>query len=126
MPRNTKLLIAAALMLGIGMAGGAAAGRLSGQQLLSLCTANMNGRGNPMAAAECLGFVVGVADTFDCEEAEHGLRWNSSVNISQPRIVQIVVQHIEQHPTDLMSGGHYVVAHALAEAFPCPSKTAGN
>ena len=119
-------LLTAVLALALLSPAPALAANVSGQQLLALCTANMGGTGNELEAAECLGFVVGVADTFDCEEAEHGLRWNSSVNISQPKIVQIVVQHIEQHPTDLMSGGHYVVAHALAEAFPCPSKTAGN
>lgn len=119
-------LLTAVLALALLAPAPALAANVSGQQLLALCTANMGGTGNELEAAECLGFVVGVADTFDCEEAEHGLRWNSSVNISQPKIVQIVVQHIEQHPTDLMSGGHYVVAHALAEAFPCPSKTAGN
>ena len=119
-------LLTAVLALALLAPAPALAANVSGQQLLALCTANMGGTGNELEAAECLGFVVGVADTFDCEEAEHGLRWNSSVNISQPKIVQIVVQHIEQHPTDLISGGHYVVAHALAEAFPCPSKTAGN
>lgn len=119
-------LLTAVLALALLAPAPALAANVSGQQLLALCTANMGGTGNELEAAECLGFVVGVADTFDCEEAEHGLRWNSRAEVSQPQIVKIVVEHIERHPTDLMSGGHYVVAHALSEAFPCPAKTAGN
>ena len=60
---------------------------ITGQQLLSLCTANMGGRGNPMEAAECLGFVLGVSDTFDCVETLHGFTWNSTTKANQTQLV---------------------------------------
>lgn len=119
-------VLSAVLALALLSPTAAVAASVSGQQLLSLCTANMGGAGNDLEAAECLGFVVGVADSFDCAEPEHGYHWDSHAGASQPRIVQVVVEHIESHPTDLTSGGHFVVAHALADAFPCPAKTAGN
>jgi len=98
-----------------------AAADVSGQQLLALCTANMGGTGNALEAAECMGYVVGVADTFDCVEAEHGLRWNSSASPSQPELVRLVVDYISSHPTELTSVGHMSVARALSDAMPCPS-----
>lgn len=118
-------LLSGVLALGL-MAGQAGATQVSGQQLLALCTANMHGKGNPLEAAECMGFVVGVADTFDCDEDHHGLRWNNRAPVSQPGIVKLVVDYIQAHPTALDSGAHVVVGKALSEAFPCGAKTAGN
>lgn len=124
--RMMNSLLAGAMALSLLGAAPAAAAQMSGQELLSLCTANMGGTGNPMKAAECLGFVVGVADTFDCVEDNHGLTWDSRSAISQPGIVQLVVDYIHAHPTALISGGHYIVGQALSQAFPCGHKTAGN
>lgn len=104
----------------------AAAANVSGQQLLTLCTSNIDGSGNALQAAECMGFVVGVADTFDCVEDEHGYTWNSRASASQPQITRIVMQFIELHPEARSDSGHVAVARALAEAFPCPSQAASN
>ena len=92
MSYRTHRLLAGMLACTILTAAPAGADQLSGQQLLSLCTANMGGGGNPMKAAQCMGFVVGVADTFDCEEDNHGLKWNSQSARSPPQIVHVVVQ----------------------------------
>ena len=119
-------LLAGMLACTILSAAPAAAAQLSGEQLLSLCTANIGGGGNPMKAAQCMGFVVGVADTFDCDEDNHGLKWNSEAAKSQPQIVRTVVQYIQEHPTTLTTGGHIAVGEALSKAYPCPAKTAGN
>jgi len=93
-----RLLATAVLAITLTATAPAEAAQVSGQQLLALCTAGMGGQAYRVEAAECLGFVM----------------------------VQLVVEHIQKHPTDLITGGHYVVASALAEAYPCPSKTAGN
>lgn len=121
-----RYLAAIVLAMSVPAAGSAAAGGLSGQQLLSLCTANMDGQGNPMAAAKCMGFVVGVADTFDCVEDVHGFKWNSMAAVSQPQLVRLVVRRIQSNPAALAEEGHMAVAKALSEQFPCPAKTAGN
>lgn len=115
--RLAAVLASAALFC----AGPACAADVSGQQLLSLCTANMGGAGNALEAAECMGYVVGVADTFDCVEAEHGYRWDSGAGLSQPQMVKLVVDYISTHPTAMISVGHISVARALSEARPCPS-----
>lgn len=123
----TRPLLSAVLALALLLSpASAGAANVSGEQLLALCTANMGGGGNELEAAECMGFVVGVADSFDCVEAAHGYRWNSSAGVSQPIMVQVVVQHMADHPADLATGGHAVVAQALSEAFPCPAQSAGN
>jgi len=123
---GTHRLLAGMLACTILAAAPAAAAQLSGEQLLSLCTANMGGAGNPMKAAQCMGFVVGVADTFNCEEDNRGLKWNSEAAGSQPQIVNVVVQYIQDNPTALATGGHIAVGEALSKAYPCPAKTAGN
>lgn len=127
MPRKTTLLTAAVLALGLASAGeAAAAGRLTGQQLLGLCTANMNGRGNPMAAAECMGFVVGVADTFSCVEDVAGYRWKPTAQVSQPQLVRIVVLRIRSDSGALSGAAHLAVAKALSSEFPCAPEADGN
>lgn len=86
----------------------------------------MNGGGNPMEAAECMGFVVGVADTFDCQEDNHGYRWDSSSDVSQPRLVVTVIQHIQSHPSEINGFAHLAVGAALQDSFPCTSVTGSN
>lgn len=97
----------------------ATAAQVTGQQLWSLCTANMWGKGNPLEAAECMGYIVGVADTFNCTQSDHGFRWDSNANVSQPRLVALVVHWLDQHPAALSYEAHRVVGAALQDAFPC-------
>ena len=126
MSYKTHIVLAGALAAILLTAGPAASAQLSGDQLLSLCTANIGGTGNPMKAAQCMGFVVGVADTFDCKEDDHGYRWNAAAARSQPELVHTVIQYIKSHPDALNTSGHIAIGQALSEAFPCPAKTAGN
>lgn len=126
MSYRTHRVLALVLASTLLAAGPAVAAQLSADQLVKLCTANMGGTGNPMKAAQCMGFVVGVADTFDCVEDDHGYTWNAAAARSQPQLVRTVMKFIEDHPGALSTSGHIVVGQALSEAFPCPAKTAGN
>lgn len=117
--RRAALCCFALFGLAILAPGPAAAAQVSGQQLLSLCTANLNGKGNALEAAECMGFIVGVSDTFDCVEKNHGFTWNSLAASSQPQLVKIVVDWLHKHPASLNYEGHRVVGAALQNAFPC-------
>jgi hypothetical protein len=119
MIRQALLLSTGLLALAFLPQGQASAGIVTGQQLLSLCTANMWGKGHPVEAAECLGYVVGVADTFDCEQGDHGFTWDSSAGVSQPRMVAVIVQWLQTHPDALKSEAHRLVGAALQQAFPC-------
>ena len=98
---------------------GAGAATMTGSQLYAMCTANMGGTGNPMLAAECMGYVVGVSDTFDCFEKNHGYTWNSSAIFSQPHLVTVVLQWLDAHKTEKDSDAHKVIGAALHDAYPC-------
>lgn len=119
MLRGAVLFTSAIMMFAIGSVAPASAGQVSGQQLLSMCTANLNGKGNALEAAECMGFIVGVADTFDCVEKNHGFTWNSTAAASQPQLVQVVVAWLNKHPAALNYEAHRVVGAALQKSFPC-------
>lgn len=95
------------------------AATVTGQQLLSLCTANMWGKGKSLEAAECLGFVIGVSDTFNCKQSDHGFTWDSERGVSQPRLVAVVIQWLQSHPESLKFEAHRVVGAALQNAYPC-------
>lgn len=99
---------------------------VSGQELLSLCTANMGGLGDRTKALACMGFVVGVANTFDCVEDNHGYLWDSYADASQPELVAVVVDYIQRHPAARVGEGHRAIGAALQEAFPCQSATVSN
>ena len=119
MAHRACLVSAAVAALAILPVNIASASQVTGQQLWSLCTANMGGKGNPLEAAECMGFVVGVADTFNCTQNDHGFTWNSDASYSQPQLVVLVVDWLNRHPAARDYEGHRVVGAALQEAFPC-------
>ena len=110
-----------AVMFAVAMlpSGEATASSMTGAQLSALCKANMGGSGNALEAAECLGFIVGVSDTFDCLEKNHGFAWNSNAEFNQPQLVGVVLTWLDEHPSAHSYEAHRVVGAALAHAFPC-------
>ena len=113
-------LSAAVIGLAVLATGGAAsAGTITGGQLYAMCTANMGGSGDPLFAAECMGYVVGASDTFDCVEKNHGYTWNSSAMVSQPHLVTVVLQWLDAHKDGKNTEAHKVIGAALQDAFPC-------
>ncbi len=118
MRNRIGLMLAAVLSTSMSSAH-AADTKILGQQLLTLCTANMGNAGNPFEAAQCMGFVVGVANTFDCEETNQGYKWDSSVDIGQPGLVYQVVKYLKTNPAARTIDAHKVIGAALQEAFPC-------
>ena len=112
-------LLAAFIILAAIPVGPAKAGFVSGKDLQEICLADQNGSGSPLKAAECLGFVMGVADTFDCVETLHGFHWKSSTTSNQQQLVKLVVTWLDRHQSSLHYEADGLVAAALAEAFPC-------
>lgn len=111
----------ASLLLAQGFAGSAHAGFVSGMDLLQSC---VPARADPVfrqKVAECRGYVVGVADTFDCTNALMGFTWQSSSRqAGQREIVDLVVGWLRSHPEILHYEADGLVAAALSEKFPCP------
>ena len=79
----------------------------------------MGGNGNALEAAECMGFIVGVADTFDCLDATQLFNRANSAKTSQPELVQHVVNYIENHPATQGREAFSVIGLVLAAHFPC-------
>lgn len=119
MTYKSRHLLVAMLALTTLSAGTATAASVTGQQLLALCTANMGGHGNAIEAAECMGFIIGVADTFDCIDATQLFNRTNSGKTSQPELVQHVVNYLEKHPSAKQREAFSVVGLALAAYFPC-------
>ena len=112
-------LALAALAVGAGPAP-ASDHYLQGRQLYNLCTSNMGGKGRHLEAGECVGFIVGVSDTFDCVEASHGLHWNPhEAGNSHMVLVTTVLQWLDAHPDAMDKQAHRAVSAALQQRFPC-------
>ncbi len=119
MTYKTHRLLATALVFATLSTGEATAASVTGEQLLYLCTSNMGGKGNPLTAAECMGFIVGVTDTFDCIDASQLFNRANSAKVSQPRLVEHVVKYLTKHPTAQKREAFEVIGLALAAHFPC-------
>jgi hypothetical protein len=119
MARKPHHLLAAVLALTTISTGEATAASVTGEQLLYLCTSNMGGKGNPLTASQCMGFIVGVADTFDCIDASQLFNRANSAKVSQPRLVDHVVKYLIKHPSAQKREAFEVIGLALAAHFPC-------
>ena len=97
----------------------ARSGYLSGSDLLASCRPQLIDAVYRLKVAECRGYVVGVADTFDCSRAVIGVRWNSRIVVSQEELVNTVIRWLNAHPRQLHYQADGLIAAALSEAFPC-------
>lgn len=97
----------------------ASAGFLSGMDLLESCRPQPVDPVYRLKIAECRGYVVGIADTFDCAVSSRGFTWNSTTTGSQHDMVEKVVKWLMAHPGQLSYQANGLVAAALSEAYPC-------
>lgn len=115
----TAFALAVAISGGSGLAA-ASNHFMSGQQLYNICTSNMGGKGHPLEAGECLGYIVGISDTFDCVEANHGKHWNAhKAENSDIVLVTAVLQWLDANPKAMKEQAHRAVGAALEHSFPC-------
>lgn len=112
--RKRLLVLASAVSLSCGWAGGSSAGGfISGSQLLEDCTAEVK--------AYCISYVMGVADSFDCDDPLSGYRWQApQVGLKTSQVVRVVTKFLDEHPEKLHLLASSLVANALEQAFPCP------
>ncbi len=94
----------------------------SGAGLLEACDAkNLSTSRNFPAFNYCLGFIMGVADSFSCEEPiMSGFRWQPIEDGNAEQFRKVVVKFLNEHPEHLHLRSGSLVAAALSEAFPCP------
>ena len=100
----------------------ARAGYMSGFDLLESCKPRLIDAVYRLKVAECRGYVIGVADTFDCTKEVLGYRWNSRISLSQEELVNAVITWLNAHPRQLHHQAGGLIAAALSESFPCASQ----
>lgn len=115
---------AALVSLCLMFAGAAHAGFVSGADLLDACSPPRADPVYRLKVAECRGYVLGVADTFDCDNNVLGFTWNSSTRIGQREVVDVVVGWLSKHPDKMSYQASGLVAAALSESFSCKDITA--
>jgi hypothetical protein len=116
---KTRYLLAAIVALALNCSGGAMAGYVNGWDLLEICKASPSSPLHRLKVAQCLGYVVGVSDTFDCTSKLHGFNWSNTTPSAQSDLVKVTVDWLNGHPHLLNHKSDGLVAAALSEAFPC-------
>lgn len=119
MPGLRAIILAACVAVSMLPINDAESGYLSGLDLLDTCKPHVIDAVYRLKVAECRGYVIGVADTFDCSRAVIGVRWESRTSISQEELVTIVIRWLNAHPGQLHFQADGLIAAALSEAFPC-------
>ena len=114
------------LALGACFAPPAEAGFVTGSDLLTICSPARIDPVYRLKVAQCRGYVVGVADTFDCRSPRVGFTWNSKVRASQEALVVVVVTWLRKNPMNLRYQADGLVAAALSTEFPCSSAETKN
>lgn len=116
---SKRHVLAAAFALAVLSPTGATAGYVSGWDLLELCKANPASPVYRLQVSQCIGYVVGVSDTFDCASKLHGFNWSSTAPTTQSDLVKVTVAWLNSHPGLLDRKSDGLVAAALSEAYPC-------
>jgi len=101
------------------LAHGVSAGFVSGHDLLSSCQPRTSDPVSRLKLAECRGYVVGIADSFNCGRAYLGFRWNNSTPATQRDLVTTVITWLMRNPDTLDFQANGLVAAALSDAHPC-------
>ena len=100
------------------------AGVLSGEDLIGICEPAKADPLYRLKLAECAGYIVGVADTFDCTNKTLGFTWDSTKYNNQRKLVTGVLDWLHFHPNVLHYQASGLVASALSGSYPCPASVA--
>lgn len=114
-----RLVPAAGLVLAANPIHEAQAGFVSGWDLLALCKAHPDDPSWRIKPAQCFGYVIGVAVTFDCKDTLHGFHWDGTTKTSQQVLARKVASWLNDHPKVLNHESDGLITAALGEAIPC-------
>ena len=119
MKRSPLVIVLAAAAL----AGAAAQDGASGLALLRDCEEVLRASGDPVRASRCNGIVRGAARTLALLQRDGRLA-DAPVclpdDTPDPRLVQVVVGYLSEHPDELHLPDVRLVMAALGAAYPCP------
>lgn len=102
----------------------AQAGIMSGEDLIGICEPAKVDPVYRLKLAECAGYIVGVADTFDCTNKTLGFTWDSTKYNNQRKLISGVLEWLHLHPNVLHYQASGLVASALSGKYPCPASLA--
>jgi len=106
--------------------GDAGAGVMTGYELVAICEPARIDPVYRVKISECTGYIVGVADSFDCTNKLLGFTWNAPKFSGQEKLIGTVLEWLHLHPSVLHYQASGLVASALSGNHPCPSSVAGN
>ncbi len=91
---------------------------VKGTDMLDACASD-----HPMDQAQCLGYLMGVADSF---AALHYVMGTSLVclpeDVTAGQLRRVFLTYGTSHPAELEGQGRLAVEAAFVDAFPCPSE----
>jgi Rap1a immunity proteins len=67
----------------------------------------------------CVGYIVGISDAMTSGVSVHGLSACIPISVTERQVVDITKQFLMSHPETQQLGATRLIAHALADAFPC-------
>ena len=106
----------AVLMLAAGLtAMPADASRETGNTLAKYCSAPA---GNAFEGA-CYGYIIGVADRLDRDHTSLFGTYCTPESAPNGQLMKVVKAYLDDNPTQLHRGAHYLVINALIEGFGC-------
>ncbi len=89
---------------------------MNGADMMNACASS-----HPLDQAQCLGYLMGVADSFAAMQYVMG---TSLVclpdDVTAGKLREIFLQYATTHPAELDSQGRLAVEAAFVDAFPCP------
>jgi hypothetical protein len=124
MSNYRHFLLALLALLAFSPSGHARAGVLSGQDLLDLCEPARIDPVYRLKVSECTGYIIGVADSFDCKNKMLGFTWDSTMYAEQRKTIEAVLEWLHFHPNVLHYQASGLVASALSGKYPCPDSMA--
>ena len=112
------------LLTGIILRTQAAAGFFTGTQLLHDCAST-----NPAEAADCLGYITGIADAIGTAQPLLHDRFGIppvvcvGPDVTRGHLREVVVAHLRETPAQQPEEAGRLVVEALMATFPCPDKS---
>ena len=116
-----KLLLLIALL----NAQGVYAAYISGNQLLEMCSADLQDTANAnryMEAGGCRGYITGTVDIYETFDEWNALKYRywcvpDAVDLGQLRAV--VLEYLKENPETLHQSASALIVLAYTKAFPC-------
>jgi hypothetical protein len=106
-------------LLGLGMAGPAAAGFVTGDKLFEFCQARSGSAQN----VYCLGYIVGVADMVDDPLLSKVLPSQAKFcvpdKLQSNQLKDVVVSYLQNNPQERVFQAQALIVVALSKAYPC-------